>query len=100
MTNPSVVFHVPNDYPPILMEMFSADILAQLPDGTVAEIRHFIDQVDEIKAGLKAVQQMPQRNMWVRGFLQKAKEQKALEDQEQSSVESETGETNDDQGGN
>jgi hypothetical protein len=58
MKNPSVVFHVPKDYPPILMEMFSADILAQLPDGTVAEIRHFIDQVDEIKAGLKAASEV------------------------------------------
>jgi hypothetical protein len=58
MTTPSVVFHVPNDYPPILMEMFSADILAQLPDGTIAEIRHFIDQVDDIKAGLKAASEV------------------------------------------
>lgn len=58
MANPSVVFHVPNDYPPILLQMFSEDILAQVPEGTIAEIRRFCEQVEDIKKGLNDVKQM------------------------------------------
>jgi len=55
MIKPTVTFYVPDDTPPLLLEMFSADILAQLPEGTIAEIKHFIDQVEEIKAGFSDV---------------------------------------------
>lgn len=55
MSNPSVTFHVPHDYPQILIDMFSADILAQIPDNTMAEIVTFTAKVQEIKDDLAII---------------------------------------------
>lgn len=55
MNTPSVTFYVPDDYPDYLLEMFSRDILDQVPNDTMVEIKRFHDQVEEIKQGLQDV---------------------------------------------